>query len=88
MLPKGIVGKRFADVTLKRKVQVFTLAAMENTKLIDKDPVVFNSNQLFHRIACVLRSANDPEGCLQYEWAPYLQSLFDDVGLCSRRRRF
>ncbi|GBL98626.1 hypothetical protein AVEN_19684-1 [Araneus ventricosus] len=43
---KGIVGKRFADVTLKRKVQVFTLAAMENTKLIDTDPVVFNPNQL------------------------------------------
>ncbi|GBN33953.1 hypothetical protein AVEN_220258-1 [Araneus ventricosus] len=51
---KGIVGKRFADVTLKRKVQVFTLAAIENTKLIDTDPVVFNPNQLFHRIACVL----------------------------------
>ncbi|GBM78024.1 hypothetical protein AVEN_13038-1 [Araneus ventricosus] len=56
---KGIVGKRFADVTLKRKVQVFTLAAMENTKLIDTDPVVFNPNQLFHRIACVLRSVDD-----------------------------
>ncbi|GBO24578.1 hypothetical protein AVEN_195716-1 [Araneus ventricosus] len=88
MLPKGIVGKRFADVTLKRKVQVFTLATMENTKLIDKDPVVFNSNQLFRRIACVLRSSNDPEGCQQYEWASYLQSLFDDVGLRARRRRF
>ncbi|GBM61227.1 hypothetical protein AVEN_145407-1 [Araneus ventricosus] len=85
MLPKGIMGKRFADLTLKRKVQV---AAMENTKLIDKDPVVFNSNQLFPRIACVLRSANEPEGCLQYEWAPYLQSLFDGVGLRARRRRF
>ncbi|GBL96942.1 hypothetical protein AVEN_182522-1 [Araneus ventricosus] len=67
---KGIVGKRFADVTLKRKVQVFTLAAMENTKLIDTDPVVFNPNQLFHRIACVLRSADDLEGSLHYEWAP------------------
>ncbi|GBM87392.1 hypothetical protein AVEN_168640-1 [Araneus ventricosus] len=41
---KGIVGKRFAEVTLKRKVQVFTLAAMENTKLIDTDAVVFNPN--------------------------------------------
>ncbi|GBO17620.1 hypothetical protein AVEN_140612-1 [Araneus ventricosus] len=48
---KGIVGKRFADVSLKRKVQTFTLAAMGNTKIIDKDPVVFNPNQLFHRIA-------------------------------------
>ncbi|GBM56394.1 hypothetical protein AVEN_132866-1 [Araneus ventricosus] len=54
---KGIVGKRFADVTLKRKVQVFTLAAMKNTKLIDTFPVVFNPKQLFHSIACVLRSA-------------------------------
>ncbi|GBL80795.1 hypothetical protein AVEN_26231-1 [Araneus ventricosus] len=36
---KGIAGKRFAEVTLKRKVQVFTLAAMENSKLIDTDPV-------------------------------------------------
>ncbi|GBN14299.1 hypothetical protein AVEN_266517-1 [Araneus ventricosus] len=85
---KGIVGKRFADVTLKRKVQVFTLAAMENTKLTDTDPVVFNPNQLFHRIACVLRSANDLEGCLQYEWASYLHSLFDDVALRVGRRRF
>ncbi|GBN28719.1 hypothetical protein AVEN_221429-1 [Araneus ventricosus] len=83
---KGIVGKRLADMTLKRKVQVFTLAAMENTKLIDTDPVVFNPNQLFHRIVCVLRSADDLEGCLQCEWAPYLQSLFDDVALRAGRR--
>ncbi|GBM66768.1 hypothetical protein AVEN_74314-1 [Araneus ventricosus] len=39
---KVIVRKRFADVTLKRKVQVFTLAAMENIKLMDTYPVVFN----------------------------------------------
>ncbi|GBN22510.1 hypothetical protein AVEN_239308-1 [Araneus ventricosus] len=84
---KGIVGKRFADVTFKRKVQVFTLAAMENTKLINTDPVVFNPNQLFHRIASVLRSADDLQGCLQYEWAPYLYSLFDDVALRAGRRR-
>ncbi|GBM30460.1 hypothetical protein AVEN_237689-1 [Araneus ventricosus] len=85
---KGIVGKRFADVTLKRKVQVFTLAATENTKLIDTDPVVFNPNQLFHRISCILRSANDLEGCLHYEWAPYLHSLFDDIALHAGRKRF
>ncbi|GBN22568.1 hypothetical protein AVEN_62206-1 [Araneus ventricosus] len=78
---KGIVGKRFADVTLKRNVEVLALAAMANTKIIDKDPVVFNPNQLFHRIACVLRSADDLDVCLQYEWTPYPQSLFDDVGL-------
>ncbi|GBL99323.1 hypothetical protein AVEN_206748-1 [Araneus ventricosus] len=85
---KGMVGKRFTDVTFKRKMQVFTLAAMENTKLIYTDPVVFNLNQLFHRIACVLRSADDLEGCLQYEWAPYIHSLFDDVALRAGRRRF
>ncbi|GBM74137.1 hypothetical protein AVEN_216151-1 [Araneus ventricosus] len=85
---KGIVVKRFADVTLKRKVQVFTLVAVENTKLIDTDPVVSNPNQLFHRIACVLRSADDLEGCLQHEWAPYIHSLFDDVALRAGRRQF
>ncbi|GBO40952.1 hypothetical protein AVEN_42594-1 [Araneus ventricosus] len=63
----GIVGKKSAHVNLKRKVQVFTLDAMENTKLIDTDPLVFNPNQLFHRIVCVLRSADDLEGCLKYE---------------------
>ncbi|GBO18454.1 hypothetical protein AVEN_270438-2-1, partial [Araneus ventricosus] len=78
---KGIVGKRFADVALKRKVQVFALDAMENTELIDTDPVVFNPNQLLHHIACVLRSADDLKGCLQYEWTPYLHSLFDDAAL-------
>ncbi|GBM79371.1 hypothetical protein AVEN_272918-1 [Araneus ventricosus] len=56
---KGTVGKIFADVTLKRKVQVFTLAAIGNTIIIDKDPVVVNPNQLFHRIACVVRSADN-----------------------------
>ncbi|GBN55886.1 hypothetical protein AVEN_426-1 [Araneus ventricosus] len=85
---RGIVGKRYADVILKRKLQVFTLAAMENAKLIDTDPVVFNLNQLFHRIECVLRSVDDLEGCLQYEWTPYLHSLYDDVGLRAGRRRF
>ncbi|GBM24886.1 hypothetical protein AVEN_23425-1 [Araneus ventricosus] len=88
MLPKESWEKRFADVTLKRKVQVFTLSAIGNAKIIDKYPVVFNPNQLFHRIACVLRSADDLEGCLQYEWVLYLQSLFDDVGLRAGRRRF
>ncbi|GBM54181.1 hypothetical protein AVEN_64527-1 [Araneus ventricosus] len=76
---KGIVGKRFADVTLKKKVPVFALATMGNTIIIDKDPVVVNLNQLFHRIACVVRSAGDLEGCLQYEFAPYPQSLFDET---------
>ncbi|GBM49351.1 hypothetical protein AVEN_148679-1 [Araneus ventricosus] len=41
---KGIVGKRFAEVALKRKVQVLTLAAMGNTIIIDQDPVVVNPN--------------------------------------------
>ncbi|GBN30184.1 hypothetical protein AVEN_104451-1 [Araneus ventricosus] len=85
---KGIVGRRFAEVPLKRKVQVFALAAMENTKLIDTHNVVYNPNQLYHRIACVLRSADDLEGYLQYEWTHYLHSLFDDVALRAGRRRF
>ncbi|GBN09477.1 hypothetical protein AVEN_269292-1 [Araneus ventricosus] len=85
---KAIVGKKIADVTLRRKVQVFTLADMENTTLIDTNPVVFNPNQLLHRIARVLRSADDLEGCLQHEWAPYIRSLFDDVALRAGRRRF
>ncbi|GBM24387.1 hypothetical protein AVEN_151742-1, partial [Araneus ventricosus] len=58
---------------------------MGNTIIIDKNPVVVNLNQLFHRIACVVRSAGDLEGCLQYELAPYPQSLFDDVGLRGRK---
>ncbi|GBN00076.1 hypothetical protein AVEN_69852-1 [Araneus ventricosus] len=88
MLPKESWGKRFVDVTLKRKVQVFALAAIGNTKIVDKNCEIFYPNQQFHRIACVLRSADDPEVCLQYERAPYLQSLFDDVGLRAGRRRF
>ncbi|GBM68502.1 hypothetical protein AVEN_144208-1 [Araneus ventricosus] len=78
---KVIVGKIFADVTLKRKEQVYTLTAMGNTIIVDKDPAVVNPNQLLHLIACVVRSANDLEGCLQCELAPYPQSLFDDVVL-------
>ncbi|KAJ8867699.1 hypothetical protein PR048_031502 [Dryococelus australis] len=77
----GIVGIPFANVTLKRKMQVFTLTAMGKPIKIDKDPVVVNPNQLFHRIACVVRSADELEDCLQYELASYPQSLFDDVGL-------
>ncbi|KAJ8877140.1 hypothetical protein PR048_021593 [Dryococelus australis] len=78
---RGIVGISFANVTLKRKLQVFTLAAMGKTITIDKDPVVVNPNQLFHCITCVVRIADDLEDCLQYELAPYPQSLSDDVGL-------
>ncbi|KAJ8897634.1 hypothetical protein PR048_002983 [Dryococelus australis] len=70
---RGIVGICFANVTLKRKTQVFTLAAMGITS--DKDPVIINPNQLFHRIVCVVRSADDLEDYLQYELAPYPQSV-------------
>ncbi|GBN17370.1 hypothetical protein AVEN_149648-1 [Araneus ventricosus] len=54
---------------------------MGNTIIVDKDPIVANPNQLFHRIACVVKSADDHVGCLRYELAPYSQSLFEDVGL-------
>ncbi|KAJ8875620.1 hypothetical protein PR048_023516 [Dryococelus australis] len=64
---RGIMGISFANVTLKRKTQVFILAAMEMTIAIDKEPVVVNPNQLFHCIVCVVRSADDLEDCLQYE---------------------
>ncbi|KAJ8887374.1 hypothetical protein PR048_013589 [Dryococelus australis] len=74
---RGIMGIYFANVT-----QVFTLATMGKTITIDKDPVVVNPNQLFHRIVCVVRSADNLEDCLQYELAPYPQSLFDYVGIC------
>ncbi|KAJ8873473.1 hypothetical protein PR048_024291 [Dryococelus australis] len=80
---RGIVGIYFANMTLKRKMQVFTLAIMGKIT-IDKDPVVVNPNQLFHVIVCVVRSADDLEDCLQYELAPYPQSLFDDVGTKSK----
>ncbi|GBM29816.1 hypothetical protein AVEN_48268-1 [Araneus ventricosus] len=62
---KGIVGKSFADVTLKKKVQEYTLDAVGNTMVINKDPVV-NLKQLFYHIACIVRSAEDLEGCLEY----------------------
>lgn len=54
---------------------------MEKMMLIKKNPVIVNPNQLFHRIACVVRSEADLEEYLWYELAPYPQSLFDNVGL-------
>jgi len=60
---------------------VVTFAAMKKTLVIDQEPAVVNPNQLFHRIACVVRSAKDLEDCLRHELAPYPQALFDDVGL-------
>lgn len=44
---KALTGKTFGNITLKRKTQVFTLAAMGKTIVVEKDPVVVNPNQLF-----------------------------------------
>ncbi|KAJ8887627.1 hypothetical protein PR048_013844 [Dryococelus australis] len=46
---RGIVGIYFANVTLKRKMHVFTLVAMGKTITIDKYPVV----SLFDGVLCV-----------------------------------
>ncbi|KAE8747077.1 hypothetical protein FOCC_FOCC006215, partial [Frankliniella occidentalis] len=79
---KSMHGQNFADLKLKRKDKVKSLAAMTSNIKIAEEEVTINPNQLLNRIICMLDlSSGSLSDYLEYELSPTAPSLFDEVSL-------
>ncbi|KAJ8937017.1 hypothetical protein NQ314_012099 [Rhamnusium bicolor] len=75
------IGKSFNKAQFLRKDKVKNIAAITKTIKIGNQEVNINSNQLFHRIVCVVKTDEELKPCLKYQLAPQLTSLFDTISL-------
>lgn len=78
---EAMVGTPYADIKLKRKDKVKSIAAMKNTVKVHDEEVTVNPQQLFNRIACTMNSSKDLPAYMKYELAPQSPSLFDDMSM-------
>lgn len=74
-------GKTFDKAKFSRKDKVKNMATMTKTIKIGNQEVNINSNQLFHRIVCTVKTDEELKLCLKYELAPRPTSLFDTISL-------
>ncbi|KAE8746250.1 hypothetical protein FOCC_FOCC007122, partial [Frankliniella occidentalis] len=76
-----MVGKSFEDLHLRRKDKVTSLGSTgKSVKLGERDVVMIDSMQLFHRIICVVKDEPDLRNYFSFELAPTPLSLFDSMG--------
>ena len=73
-----MVGTPYAELKLRRKDKVKSIAAMRNTVKIYDEEVTVNRQQLFNRIACTMTSSKDLKDYMKFELSPQYPSLFND----------
>ena len=75
------VGSDFKTLKLRRKDACKTLASLTQTAVrVGDEEVEINSNQLFHRSLCVLKTTEEVEMAFQYEMAARAPALFESNG--------
>ncbi|KAK3933066.1 Hydrogenase transcriptional regulatory protein HupR1 [Frankliniella fusca] len=75
------VGKDFKTLKLHRKDACKSLASLSQTHVrVGDDNVEINSNQLFHRSLCVLKTAEEIEAAFEFEMAARAPALFENCG--------
>ncbi|KAK3932952.1 Elongation factor 4, partial [Frankliniella fusca] len=75
------VGKDFKTLKLHRKDACKSLASLSQTHArVGDDNVEINSNQLFHRSLCVLKTAEEIEAAFEFEMAARAPALFENCG--------
>ena len=78
-LQKAMVGKNFAELTLKRSAKVLPLSAMTSTIKVRGEAVVIDQQQMLNWVLAVLQSGSELENFFQYEFVNYAPSLFDNL---------
>ena len=76
-----MVGKNFAQLTLKRSAKVVPLSAMTSTINVRGEAVVIDQQQMLHRVLAILQSGSELESFVQYEFVNYAPSLFDNFSM-------
>lgn len=74
-----MTGQTFGKVKLKRSDKVRTLSMVSGGVKVKDEIVSINPMQLFSRIICVVKSAEELVQCLKHELAPRPPSLFSDT---------
>ena len=80
-LQKAMVGKTFAELTLKRSAKVLPLSAITSTIKVRGEAVVIDQQQMLNRVLAVLQSGSELENFFQYEFVNYAPSLFDNLAM-------
>ena len=80
-LQKEMVGKNFAELTLKRSAKVLPISAMTSTIKVRGEAVVVDQQQMLNRVLAVLQSGSELEHFVQYEFVNYAPSLFDNFSM-------
>eukprot|EP00111_Clytia_hemisphaerica_P004289 TCONS_00012238-protein len=68
--------KAFTDAKLKRKDEVKSLAVIQNTIIVDDEPIAVDSTSLFTRLAAVAQREENVEKYFEYELTQFPESLF------------
>lgn len=74
----SIEGQNFADVKLKRKDNVISLAASHNSFEVRGKEVQVNPTLLFLRITCVIKDNSEMKEYMKYEFSKLPTNLFKD----------
>lgn len=75
---KEIEGNNFADLKVKRKNKVKTIAAVASSITVRSEDVAINPDQLFNRVICISQGTQNFKQYFQYELSPYPLSLFEN----------
>ena len=77
-LQKAMVGKKLAELTLKRSAKILPLSAITSTIKVRGEAVVIDQQQMLNRVLAVLQSGSELEHFFQYEFVNYAPSLFNN----------
>lgn len=75
-----IIGQTFKNIKLKRADKVLPLLTISSTIKIHDEKVPIDPILLFQRMNITKTFGDELEKLFEYELAPYLLSLFDDIG--------
>ena len=76
-IQESIDGKVFTDAKIKRKDEAKSLAVIQNTIIVEDEPIAVDSTSLFTRLAAVAQREEDVEKYFEYELTQFPESLFN-----------
>lgn len=80
-LQRNVVGKNFAEASLKRSDKVLPLSAMTSSIKVKGEAVVIDQQQMLNRVLAILQSGSELTNFVEYEFVNYAPSLFDNFSM-------
>ena len=74
---ESLTGKNYASAKMKRNDRVVSISMASNSVHVRVQEVELNSTLLFLRVTCVIKSSQEMEEYLKYEFGKQAPALFD-----------